>query len=851
MAKSRKSTSTQVNSVSTSQQSPSDSSNPISGEASASASNESETQSESIEPSDVLLKEVARREEQNRVQLAKVMTGFESLQSRIESENGLIMSLSDLRAEFEKSASLLMTERQIIEIEKSRLVLREHAISKAEQDRDQGYSDQRLALENELSNRRSKQIELLESELTKLRSDCREELSLLENTELDRIRLSLKRERDEWDELRTAQQATLQLQQEEVERQKGAIYSLQSKLEGRQIELENNELNLEELSNRLNQQVRRRIENLEEELSSRMEGERRTFEARLIDAADHEKRLRETLQSQGALLSGFEQIQQQLGGREPASVISELKTLNELLARQREELATRPTEETRMRLNDLELEKTSLQSENDNLRRQIDQNRSLVAQSSEMNRRNNELESDLRASKQNCEVWKTQAVHLEMELKRLRTAEISEIQDRYNEIKTPRFKREEVMTETQPEISESDWLEGVAKKCSDYGLHFHPRIINAFHTALKTAEWSPITVLAGVSGTGKSELPRLYSHFGGLYNETLSVQPNWDSQESMLGFFNSIDNRFDAQPVLRFLAQSQENYESSVDGYPGLSDAMCLVLLDEMNLAHPELYFAEFLSKLELRRGKTRSEVPELQVKIGAGMEPYPLPLGRNVLWVGTMNQDETTKSLSDKVLDRSIIIYFPRPTDLKRRKKLLALNAKNRGLELPRSIWENWIVRESTFSDEEIKPYKAFIEEMNNSLSAAGRAIGHRVWQSIEYYMANYPGVTGTTNDSATRKKAMHIAFEDQLVQKVMPKLRGIDTRGTSRSDCLDKIRAQLVSGLDGTGFQLERDFDLAMDLGYGQFMWQSAKYLEEDTSVETMVDSPEHSAEGSDATS
>jgi len=797
------------------------------------------------------LKESARLEDQNRVQAAKVMAGLESLKSRLQSEKGFITTLFDLRAEFEKLASVLIAERQLIEIEKAQIVLREHEVIKAEHDRDQGYTDQRLSLENEIANQRTQQVELLESELTKLRSDCLEELSLLEKTESERIHSTLKRERDEWDELRTAQQATLQLQQEELDRQMGAVHALQSKLEGRQIEIEANELNLEELSDRMSNQVRRRIANLEEELSSRMEVERSTFEARLSDASDHEKRLRETLQSQGALLSGFEQLQQQLGGREPASVISELKTLNELLARQREELATRPTEETRMRLNDLEIEKTSLQSENDNLRRQIEQNRSLVAQSSELNRKNNELESDLRASKQNCEVWKTQAVHLENELKRLRTAEISEIQDRYNEIKTPRFKREEVMTKTQPEIGESEWLEGVAKKCSDYGLHFHPRIINAFHTALKTAEWSPITVLAGVSGTGKSELPRLYSHFGGLYNETLSVQPNWDSQESMLGFFNSIDNRFDAQPVLRFLAQSQEKWESTSDGYPGLSDAMCLVLLDEMNLAHPELYFAEFLSKLELRRGKTRSEVPELQVKIGAGMEPYPLPLGRNVLWVGTMNQDETTKSLSDKVLDRSIIIYFPRPTDLKRRKNLLALNAKNRGLELPRSIWENWIVRESTFSDEEIKPYKTFIEEMNNSLSAAGRAIGHRVWQSIEYYMANYPGVTGTTNDSATRKKAMHIAFEDQLVQKVMPKLRGIDTRGTSRIECLDKIRAQLVSGLDGTGFQLERDFDLAMDLGYGQFMWQSAKYLEEDTSVETMIDSPEQSAEGPDATS
>ena len=118
--------------------------------------------------------------------------------------------------------------------------------------------------------------------------------------------------------------------------------------------------------------------------------------------------------------------------------------------------------------------------------------------------------------------------------------------------------------------------------------------------------------------------------------EPLSVQPNWDSQESMLGFFNSIDNKFDAQPVLRFLAQSQKKWADETndkEGYPGLQDAVCLVLLDEMNLAHPELYFAEFLSKLELRRGMKGSDVPFLPVKIGAGLPPYQLPLGRNVLW--------------------------------------------------------------------------------------------------------------------------------------------------------------------------------------------------------------------------
>jgi hypothetical protein len=75
-----------------------------------------------------------------------------------------------------------------------------------------------------------------------------------------------------------------------------------------------------------------------------------------------------------------------------------------------------------------------------------------------------------------------------------------------------------------------------------------------------------------------------------------------------------------------------------------------------------------------------------------------------------------------------------------------------------------------------------------------------------------------------------MHTAFEDQLVQKVMPKLRGIDTRGKSKTDCLDKIRDQIVAGINGSPFNLAEDFNLACELGYGQFIWQSANYLKDE---------------------
>ena len=116
-------------------------------------------------------------------------------------------------------------------------------------------------------------------------------------------------------------------------------------------------------------------------------------------------------------------------------------------------------------------------------------------------------------------------------------------------------------------------------------------------------------------------------------------------------------------------------------------------------------------------------------------------------------------------------------------------------------------------------------------SLGIAGRAIGHRVWQSVEYYMANYPDVRAALRnggDLATVNAAMHVAFEDQLVQKVMPKLRGIDTRGKF-GKCLDEIQGLLNTGIGDKAFVLDEDFQLARDLGHGQFMWQSANYLNE----------------------
>lgn len=763
-----------------------------------------------------------------------------------------------------KQADAMAEERQEFEVAKAGLLKREQSIIAAEQKRDAGFADERAKLdadlrdiranlEAELAGFRLQQLSAIEEEIAGLKKRLLEEIVKAENTERDRIRLEIAADREVWAKQQESARKQLESERAELEKRRGAVCALQSELEGRQAELEAAERTLERKERRLEEQWQKRSEDLADEVVSRLDEERQSMEAQRQSFKDENSRLRESLRIQLELVGAFDQLKRQLGDRDPAEVLLDLNSKTGEIKRLREELAVRPTEEMRERCQAMESESERMNARIEELVKQSNDNAALIAQDKDLLRRNSELAADKTMLTQKAIRLEGAANEAQAELERLRAAYERPADEvaRKKEIELPYIKADKVRRPQKDDtIDEITWLTRIGQACDSYGLTFHPRILRAFHTALKTAEWSPITILAGVSGTGKSELPRLYSHFGGLVFAPVSVQPNWDSQESMLGFFNSIDNKFDAQPVLRFLAQSQKEWVEGInddEGYPGLKEAVCLVLLDEMNLAHPELYFAEFLSKLELRRGMKRADVPYLPVKIGAGMPAYQLPLGRNVLWTGTMNQDETTKSLSDKVLDRSIIIHFPRPTELKRRPKLTALEEKNRGPLLHKDKWKSWIARDSGFSEKDnsgfsekdIRPFKRFIEDMNKSLAVAGRAIGHRVWQSVEYYMANYPDVRAAQaqkpKDQDAFDKALHTAFEDQLVQKVMPKLRGIDTRGKSMDECLVKIRAQINSGIGGTPFNLAEDFDLACELGYGQFIWQSANYLKEEHHPET----------------
>lgn len=536
------------------------------------------------------------------------------------------------------------------------------------------------------------------------------------------------------------------------------------------------------------------------------------------------------------------QADNRLNGRDENDLVDFYMSLKEVVARydliheQTEDTSSKIPEEIR----NLEERLRLCEEERNKLVKELNEAKGKIYSEELVRGENDRLKGLIEDRNKTINEWKAERELRERESQTEIKSRISDIRRPSNELikKVNERGRQEFVS-----VDEVKWLENIRWKMAENKTPFSKKILYAFHTALKTGEWSPLTVLSGISGTGKSLLPKLYADFGGLNFLSIPVQPTWDSSDALLGFFNSLTGKFEAQPLLKYLAQTQlwnplyyqygDKLKVDQTSANGLRDTMSIVLLDEMNLAHIELYFADFLSKLEERRSAGTENLPCLEIPI-TGNETYSLSLGRNVLWVGTMNQDETTKSLSDKVLDRGAIIDFPRPHTFKSRTELQEQTGNLKPEKLLGSdTWASWNYsingEKLPFEEKDVKEYKELVEAINEKMAVAGRAIGHRVWQSMEMYMANYPlvSVYKDKHGSDEWRNALQTAFEDQLIQKVMPKLRGIETTGKTKTDCLMEIQKKL-DGKVSDDFM--KDFaDACSDRNYGQFIWSSSHYYAE----------------------
>jgi len=175
-------------------------------------------------------------------------------------------------------------------------------------------------------------------------------------------------------------------------------------------------------------------------------------------------------------------------------------------------------------------------------------------------------------------------------------------------------------------------------------LYYHISDIRKFIAGLST---SYLVILQGISGTGKTSLAYALGEFLGNPSTVIPVQPMWKERSDLIGYYNEFTKRFNETTLL------QKMYEANY------SNAVYLTLLDEMNIARIEYYFAEFLSLLELPDPDKRflSVVSDRWETDPAQLVGGQIKLPENMWFIGTSNNDDTTFAISDKVFDRAMIL--------------------------------------------------------------------------------------------------------------------------------------------------------------------------------------------------
>ena len=207
------------------------------------------------------------------------------------------------------------------------------------------------------------------------------------------------------------------------------------------------------------------------------------------------------------------------------------------------------------------------------------------------------------------------------------------------------YKTEYVAPEYNNEITLEDFCKQFRKfAASRLHLYYDLDMMRYFISALGTTR---IVILQGISGTGKTSLPYAFGKFVQKDTTVVSVQPSWRERTELYGYFNEFTKRYSETEFLRAI------YEGNYYRDPHI------VILDEMNIARVEYYFAEMLSILEMPRQE------EWKVDIVTAVwdnDPCLINGGNvqitnNIWFVGTINNDDSTFAVADKVYDRAIPI--------------------------------------------------------------------------------------------------------------------------------------------------------------------------------------------------
>lgn len=308
--------------------------------------------------------------------------------------------------------------------------------------------------------------------------------------------------------------------------------------------------------------------------------------------------------------------------------------------------------------------------------------------------------------------------------------------------------------------------------------------VRRFHSALNFLDHKHFVILSGLSGTGKTQLALKYARaVHGLTSNNAPdplifecpVRPEWTDPTGLTGYFDVLTNRYVVPTFLEAVLVATAHRESPV-----------FVILDEMNLARVEYYLSDVLSCMETQGAlQLHSNSVPLEGTTGASVRAE-LPLPPNLFIIGTINVDETTNPVSDKVLDRASVIDMSAVDVVG---FLASLESRYPELQAARAVAEPRLT------------------EVHQLMQQQGLGFGYRLIEEFLRYHAF---------DAEHLKSPPDEVTDQLLVQKVLVKLRGAEKQrplltGLEKA-CADLPRAQgyirrLLGDLDDFGsFQAMR---------------------------------------------
>ena len=290
------------------------------------------------------------------------------------------------------------------------------------------------------------------------------------------------------------------------------------------------------------------------------------------------------------------------------------------------------------------------------------------------------------------------------------------------------------------------------------GGHYPHGEVRRFHAALNFLPHKHFVILSGLSGTGKTQLALKYARaVHGLLSNTAQdpllfecpVRPEWTDPSGLTGYYDVLTNRYVVPTFLEAVLVATAHRESPV-----------FVILDEMNLARVEYYLSDVLSAIESGGAlQLHSNGVPLEGTTGAAVRAE-IPLPPNLYIVGTINIDETTNPVSDKVLDRASVIDM---STVDVAGFLASLASRYPELKAAKDASEQKLT------------------EVHTLLSQYGLGFGYRVVEEFVRYHAF---------DAAHIHSSAESVTDQLLVQKILVRLRGSERQRPLLTG-LDKICA------------------------------------------------------------